>query len=592
MWLTFAVIGVSMAYYAAEWAPIEVISLGAVVAVLAIATFFPGLGLTSTDVLAGFANPALLTILALLVMGQSLIQTEAIGSLADQFARLWPKQPVIAVVVALVAAALFSSIVNNTPVVVVFMPVLASLLARRKIPASQYMMPLSFVTILGGMTTLLGSSTNLLAAGVARNAGVESVTFFSFFVPGLAMAAAGILYALFVIPRFAPQNERDLPASRGRAVQFITEIRLTPGHPLVGDSTVAGMFPKLTTLTVRAVNRGYQTFLPPFDDITLKSGDTLIIAATRDALTDALRSWKAFDESSGIQAADDGEDAIVLYEALVPPGSRLVNNGVDQQGFLAQHGCLILGVERRSRMPRQRLADIRLEAGDVLLVAGSRSAFRRLRGLQDLIVMEWSGSEIRPHGMALRAQLIFAATILVIASGLVPIEVAAIAGAFTMVAAGCLNVRQAARAIDRRIVLLVGSSIALATALQASGGATAIAQVTTNVLGSAPPAVYMGGLFLVVAVLTNFLSNNATAVLFTPVAIAAAQQLGIAPLPLIATVILGANASFATPLGYQTNLLVMGAGHYKFRDFISMGTPLVVLVWIVFCIVAPWYYGV
>ncbi|MCB9993667.1 MAG: SLC13 family permease [Hyphomicrobiaceae bacterium] len=592
MWLTFGVIGTALVYYAAEWAPIEVISLGAVVAILLIGTVFPDLNMSSATILAGFANPALLTILALLVMGQALIQTEAIGSLADQFARLMPKQPVIAVIVALVAAALISSIVNNTPVVVVFMPVLTSLLVRRKIAASKYMMPLSFVTILGGMTTLLGSSTNLLAAGVARSAGIESVTFFSFFVPGLAMAAIGILYALFVIPRFVPQNERDLPTTRGRAVQFITEIRLTPDHPLVGDSTVAGMFPKLTTLTVRAVNRGYQTFLPPFDDITLKSGDTLIIAATRDALTEALHSWKAFSTSSGILTTEDGDDTVLLYEALVPPGSRLVNNGVDQQGFLAQHGCLILGVERRSRMPRQRLADIRLEAGDVLLVAGSRSAFRRLRGLQDLIVMEWSGSEIRPHGMAIRAQLVFALTILVIATGLVPTEVASIAGAFAMIALGCLNVRQAARAIDRRIILLVGSSIAMAAALDASGGARAIAEVTTSVLGSAPPAVYMGGLFLVVAVLTNFLSNNATAVLFTPIAIAAAHQLGIDPLPLIATVILGANASFATPIGYQTNLLVMGAGHYRFRDFISMGTPLVILVWIVFCIVAPWYYGV
>jgi len=281
-----------------------------------------------------------------------------------------------------------------------------------------------------------------------------------------------------------------------------------------------------------------------------------------------------------------------LYEALVPPGSRLINNGVDQAGFMAQHGCLILGVERRSRMPRQPLSEIRLEAGDVLLMAGQREAFARLRGLQDLLVIEWSGTEIRPHGMAIRAQIIFALTIVAIASGVVPMVVAAIAGAFAMIASGCLNIRQAARAIDRKIVLLVGASIAMAHAMANSGGADFIAEVTISQLGGVSTGFFMSGLFLVVAILTNFLSNNATAVLFTPIAIAAASRLGIDPLPLIVAVILGANASFASPIGYQTNLLVMGAGHYRFRDFIMVGTPLVIIVWVVFSLVAPWYYGV
>ncbi len=596
MWLTFAVIVTAMVFYATEWASLELTSIGAVLGVLAIGVVLPEAGISTDEVLSGFANPALLTILALLVMGQALIQTEAISGLADYLVKLWPTRPAMVVLVALVFAGAVSSIVNNTPVVVVFMPVLASILMRRKLLASKYMMPLSYMTILGGMVTLLGSSTNLLAAGVAQDLGIESVTFFSFAVPGLIMALVGSIYVLFIAPLFIPDNQRDQPNTRGRSMQFITEIRLTPGHPLVGDHTVAGMFPKITTLTVRAVRRGYSTFLPPFDDITLRTGDTLIIAATRDALTDALKSWRAFQGSdfqeTETSANGEGDESVILYEALVPPGSRLVNNGVDQAGFMAEHGVLILGVERRSRMARQPLSEIRLEAGDVLLIAGKTSAFNRLRGLQDLIVMEWSGSEIQPHGMALRAQLIFALTIAVIALGIVPTVFASMAGAFGMIATGCLNIRQAARAIDRRIILLVGSSIAMAAAMAATGGADFIASAATMTLGEMSPAWFMGGLFIIVAILTNFLSNNATAVLFTPIAIAAAGQLGVDPLPFVVAVILGANASFATPIGYQTNLLVMGAGHYRFRDFVVVGTPLVVIVWIVFCLVAPWYYGI
>ena len=514
----------------------------------------------------------------MLVVGQGLVQTESLAHMTESLSNLWPKHPGRVVALSLFIAAAISSVVNNTPVVVVFIPVLAAVLARRNLPVSRYMMPLSYVSILGGMTTVLGSSTNLLAAGIARNAGVENISFLSFAVPGLAMAVVGGLYAFFVVPRLLPHTAETQTGTR-RSTQFITEIHLGPDHPLVGDQTVAGMFPKLTDMTVRAVKRGAIDFLPPFDDITLKPGDTLIIAATRDTLTEAIRTWHMLDVPTGAVSAfdndDDDEASLILCESLVPPGSRLINNGVDQAGFMAQHGVLILGVERRSRMPRQLLSELRLEAGDVLLIAGRPKALERMRGLQDLVVLEWSASEVRLTGRSTRAWAIFAATIIAIASGVVPIVVAAITGAFAMIASDCLNIRQASRALDRRVIMLVGAAIAMATAMQATGGAEAIAGLATGLLSGHSPAVFMAGIFIVVAVLTNILSNNATAVLFTPVAIAAATQLGIDPLPFVVSVILGANASFASPIGYQTNLLVMGAGHYRFRDFVMVGTPLV-----------------
>lgn len=593
MWLTFAVIGIAMVFYATEWAAMEVVSLGALVALMGVALLVPAAHLGVDALLTGFSNSALITVLALLVVGQGLIHTEALSGLNTWLSHLWPRQPVRVVIMALVLAAALSMVVNNTPVVVVLIPVLAAILTRRRIPAAHYMMPLSYMTILGGSITVLGSSTNLLAAGVARDAGVESVTFFSFAVPGLAIALVGSVYVLLILPRFIRDRSAGQQDKKGRNTQFITEMQLGADHPLVGEKTIAGMFPKLTDMTVRAVRRGARDFVPPFDDLTLEVGDTLIIAATRDALTKALRAWHMFERAPRATGGEEPDGrGLTLCESLVPPGSRLVNNAIDPAGFLAQHDVLILGIERRSRMPRQALSEIRLEAGDVLLIAGRSRAIDRIKGLQDLVVLEWSTSEVHPSGLMGRALAIFALTVAIIASGLVPTVAAAVGGAFAMLAAGCLNVRQAARAVDRKIILLVGSSIAMATAMEATGGARFIAQTAVSILGSGSPALFMSGLFLLTAVLTNLLSNNATAVLLTPVAIAAADRLGIAPLPMIATVILGANASFATPIGYQTNLLVMGAGHYRFRDFLLAGLPLVLIAWAVFSIVAPWYYAV
>ena len=594
MWLSFAVILTAIVLFATEILTIEVVALGAIVLLMAIGIVFPQEGLEVEVLLSGFANPALLTILALLVVGQALFQTDALGPLTKAFERLWPRHPRRVIPIILIIAGVSSAIINNTPVVVMFIPLLTAVAARRKLPTPKIMMPLSYISILGGMTTLIGSSTNLLAAGIAVAAGVQGLNFFAFTVPGLVMAGVGAIYVLFVMPKLMPTainaEGRDV---QQRNLQFISEIRLYEGHPLIGAKTIAGMFPDLTTMTVRAVIRGYHRYLPPFEDIELRTGDVLILAATREQLTEALKEWRAFDNPIR-PGSDEGapDHGVVMCEALVQPGSRLINNGVDQRGFLAQHGCLILGVERRSRMPRESLSEIRLEAGDVLLIAGPADRINRMRGLQDIVVIEWSASELRPHRFARRAQLVFLITVAAIASGIVPTVFAAIAGAFGMLVTGCLNVRQATRAIDRRIILLVGSAIAMSGALGATGGAQLIADTTVGLMSGASPAFIMSIIFIVVAVLTNVLSNNATAVLFTPIAISTAQSLGADPLPFVVAVILGANASFATPIGYQTNLLVMGPGHYRFKHYFIAGVPLIIIVWLTFSLVAPWYYGV
>lgn len=594
LWLTLMIVGITVALYATERFAIEVVALGSVIALMCVFSMNSGSTIGMDDLTVGFANPALITILALLVVGQGLFFTNAIDPLAHQLARLWPNAPDAAIFFALIIAMALSAFINNTPVVVMFIPVLISVAARRRIMSSKIMIPLSYMSILGGMLTLIGSSTNLLAADIAKKNGNIDISFFTFTAPGAMMAAVGAVYVLFVLPRFLP-NRKSMNRVSGQAGgrQFIAEITLEDEHPLLGEKPVAGMYRGLGGLTLRTIVRGKRHILPPFEDIALAQDDMLMVASTREQLSKALANWDSLTKSKKFSNQEAGlsSKSVSLTEALVPPGSRLIGQGIDQHAFHEQTGCMVVGVQRKSRMSRQTLMDIHLEAGDVLLLAGTYGGFKAQRASRDLVVLEWAASEIRPKAFALRAQLIFAFTISLIASSLVPMVMAALIGAMLMIVTDCLNIRQAARAFDRKIYMLVGSSIAMSTALQASGGATLIAQSFIHALGDSSPAVYLTALYVVVAFLTNVLSNNATALIFTPIAISTATALGVDPLGFVVAVILGANSSFASPIGYQTNLLVMGPGHYRFKDYALAGIPLIILLGFAFALIGPYWFG-
>lgn len=604
MALTFIVIAGTIVLYAMERFRIEAIALGSVVALILIFTVMPLQTATGplgpADFLAGFANPALITVMALLTIGQALFQTDALDKPAQMLLKLFRGSKIGATTPLLLVVGVISAFLNNTPVVVMFLPVLVALAAAQATSPTKVLMPLSFITILGGMTTLIGSSTNLLVADVASRTSDVQLKFFTFTPLGASLAAIGVIYIVFVMPRLLKPRRtmaEELQTSAG-GKQFIAQIAIGYDHPLIGTKSVAGMFPTLKDMTVRLVQRGEKPHLPPFDNLTLEPGDTVIVAATRSALTKALsarRSIIASDndeqQPSEEKSTGAGEGTATLAEAVVAPGSRLIGRTTAQASLRAETGCVVLGLQRRSRMPRMAMTNIRLEAGDVLLLAGTRGDIESLRGNHDVLLLDWSASEVPQRQNAPRALLVFMLVILAAATGAVPIVTAALSGAFAMLALGCLNVRQALRSIDSRIFLLIGASLAAATALEKTGGAAIVADALVTAMDGQSPAVILSALFLLIAVLTNILSNNATAVLFAPIATGMAARIGVDPEAFIICLIFAANCSFATPIGYQTNLIVMGPGHYRFSDFLRAGVPLVLIIWASFTILAPWYYS-
>ncbi len=606
MWATLAVIGVTIIFYTLDRFPLELISAGAIVGLLLLFLLAPieanGENLLTTEtLLSGFASPALFAILGLLIIGQGMFQSGSLEHPTEYLLRAFDKRPIIITGVVFAFIMMTSAFLNNTPVVVMFIPIMAAIAQQSKIPVARFMMPLSYLSIFGGMTTIIGSSTNLLAAESYRATTGGEIGFFELTPMGLMLASVGIVYMAtagrWLMPIRAHPNQTAANEREGK--HFIAQIEINRGHPLIGKGPVAGLFVDLPDITVRMVQRREKAILPPFDDFAFRAGDVVIVAATRASLTSLLKSSPNILEGlmaeTSIADEEDGSvqrsTQLTMVEAIVAPGSRLVGRSIAQISFHAQTDCVILGIERRSRMIRTQMNTIRLEAGDVLLILGDINDIRALRSDRDILLLEWSMQGLPDPRNARMAAFIFAGVVGFTASGLVPIAISALAGATAMIASGCLNVRQAARAIDRRIYLLIGASLAMGAALERTGGADFIGDGLAASAGSFGPVALISAFFILCAALTNVLSNNATAVLFTPIAVSAAQQVGIDEHILVLTVIFGSNCSFATPVAYQTNLLVMTPGHYKFKDFMTVGGPLIILVWLVYTALAPFYFG-
>lgn len=607
MYVSLLIVAVAIFFYTRDDLPLEIISVSIITVLLLVfflsERFSPASTQLSTDqLLAGFGNPALMTIMALLVVGQGLFQTGALDGPTRFLMKSYDIRPKTTLVGAFAAVFITSAFINNTPVVVMFLPIMSAFATKMGTSPSKIMQPLSFASVFAGMTTLIGTSTNLLAADSyekfvpelygAAGEGAK-IGFFELTPIGIILAGAGFVY-MIVFSRYLLPNregmEADIVSRSGR--QFVAQLTVTEGNPLVGQRAVAGMFPSLKDMTVRMIQRGEHSCLPPFDDMALEPGDILIVAATRKTLTDTLSSqpdllrqmWRS---QLSIDEDDIATPRLMLVEAVVAPGSRMIGRAIEQLGFRRLTGTLVLGVQRRSRMMRTKLGDIRLEAGDTLLLCGPSESFRGLRSSRDLLLLEWSQVELPVTEKSLFARLITLGVVAAAATGTLGILHASMLGAVLMVITGCLNIRQAVRSLDLRIFTLIGAAIAMGTALEATGAAETLAHGVVDMISPLGPLAVLSTLFLLVALLTNVLSNSATAVLFTPIAISAANLLGTDPKPFVLAVIYAANCCFATPIAYQTNLLVMGPGHYRFSDYLRFGGPLVLVIWLVFTLIAP-----
>jgi di/tricarboxylate transporter len=582
--------------------PLESSSLAVIVVLILGFHLFPyeadGVVVEPAQFLLGFGNEALVAICSLIVIGKALETTGALQPVARFAGALWSKRPQIALLLMLVAVFVLSAFVNDTPIVVLMIPILVGIALRTKRPASGFMLPMGLATIMGGMSTTIGTSTNLLVVGITRDLGVADIAMFDITLPALLVGSVGLVFVWLVVPRLLP--DRAMPIADTRPRVFDAQLTVSENGFADGKTLKEVLERTQKEMRIEQIRRGESLILAKLPSVILQPGDRLRVKDTPENLKrfETAIGASLFDTTDKLESpnsqAPRRESEQQLAEIVITGDSPLYHRKLADVAFGSFFDLTPLAVHR-ARAPGEREAmdpgSVQLRAGDVVLVQGTRDALDALKSGGKMLVVDGTTEFPRAH-RAKRALLVLTLVIGVAALGLLPISISALIGVGLMIALGCIAWRDVGRSLPIAVIMLIVASLAMGKALVATGMAEFLAAGFVIAAGSLPTPAIISAFLLIMAVLTNIVSNNAAAVIGTPIAIAAAQQLGVDPLPFVLAVLFGANMSFATPFGYQTNLLILSTGGYRFADFLKVGIPLIVILWIGFSIVLPLLYPI
>jgi di/tricarboxylate transporter len=538
--------------------------------------------LTPVEAVAGFANPAVVTVGAMFLLSAGMVRTGAVGFVGQWVMRTARGSHRRAMFTTVLIVAVASAFINNTPIVVLFIPIVMSLACEYQSPPSKFLIPLSYASILGGTCTLIGTSTNIILSDLLAEQGLGALGMYELAVVGLPIALVGLGVICLAGPRllpghFAPTCESE---EEGR---YLAELRVVEGSSLVGHNpfeSLPKLYPEFEVFEfiqechICHEGEGRTTAAP---------GDLILAKGTPNQFVTLLK--KDMELPHGLGGHDirrSGADHVVA-ELIIPPMSTLVGQTLTETHLADESDLDIIAVRVGGmRYSAQRMGELQLRIGTILLVQCSPRRLESLRALPDVIVVEDVHHEIVHRDRAGLALAVFASVVVAASTGMVDIMVAALAGCFAMILGRCVSLRDAYRAIQGNVLILIVGTIALGTAMERTGTARLYGEAVVSLFEGAGPQVVLAVLIVLTSLSTQVLSNNATAVLLFPIALSMAESLGVDARPFVIAVCFGASACFATPIGYQTNLLVYGPGGYRFSDFLKLGIPINLVV----CVVA------
>lgn len=586
--LVLFILGIAIILFASERIRVDVVSMLVLLALL-----LTGL-VTTEEAFSGFANPAVITVWAIYIVSASLTHTGIADFMGRRLGRVAGRSEVRLVLVIMLAVGTMSAFMNNIGATAVLLPVVVSLGQQAKVPASKLLIPLAFGSLLGGITTLIGTPPNLLASTALADAGLQPFSLFDYTPMGLIIMLSGIAYMALAGRHLLPDySETTHPDTADLTVEYqlhdyLAELHVQPGSPLVGRTIVESRLGQDYDLTVMGVMRDGRLRLGILPNAHIKEGDILFVQGIHEQILQASNEVGVSIVPEHILSDEDlRSPETTVAELIVSQKARFVGKTLKQINFRGRYGLTVLAIWREEAPIRGRLAEVPLRLGDTLLVHGRRERIEAIRDdISFLLLRPPEEPSPRLHKAPINL-IIFVSMITMVSLGWLHISVAAVLGAVLSVLTGCLTMDEAYNSIEWKSVFLIAGMLPMGIAMEKSGTAQFLAGQITGLVGTLGPRAIMIGLFILTTVITEFMSNAAAAVLVAPIAISAAWSVGADPRAFVMGVAIAASNSFMFPIGHQASVLVYGPGGYRFFDYTKVGLPLTILIWVMMIIFLP-----
>ena len=594
--IVLLILVVAVIMFATERFPVDVVAIIAMSALVITGVITPEQGVS------GFSNSATITVAAMFILSTALFKSGAVVAIGNKMARLFSYNFWLGIFATMLVVGLISAFINNTPVVAIFIPILVGAAAKSKHSVGKMLMPLSFASMFGGVCTLIGTSTNILVSGIAADNGLAPFSMFEMTRMGLIFFSVGMVYMMTIGIRLIPDRRVDnaLEDKFGMG-EYLTEIVLLKTAPSVGKTIGQSPLVKQLEIDILEVTKNGQHFILPDKDMLLEEGDVLKVRCNVEKIKTlkerqgiVLKSDLKFRNETA-PLSEEAVDKLIMVEAVIATNSIFEGKTVKEIGFRQNYGATVLAIRHRGEIMREKVATTVLRSGDTLLIEVARDKLPVLRKLElrgrntFLIVSEVDFPEYR-KGKMLTVVLTIASIIVLASLNVLPIMVAAIVGSMFLVVTKCISMEEAYVAIEWKVIFLLAGAISLGVAMDVSGTARLISDFLIDIVGALGPVAIVSVLYLVTSLLTETMSNNASAVLLAPIAIAAAVAMEVDPRPFLMAITFAASSSFMTPVGYQTNTMIYGVGGFKFTDFLRVGTPLNFIFWVLATLLIPVFF--
>lgn len=587
--IVLVVIIAAMILFATEWLSVDLVSMLIMLTLVVTGVISPEEGL------AGFSNAATITVAFMFVLSYALLKTGSLQRVGPLLSSVFKSNYNLGLLLMIIVIGLFSAFINNTPIVAMFIPVMVSVGKMADISPSKLLIPLSYASILGGTCTLIGTSTNVLVSGIATNSGLEGFSMFYFAPIGLTFLTVGALYIFIFGKKLLPDRRTDLGVTdRFGMRDYITQIEILAGSEFTNQRIMDTILVKEMSLDIMETRRNKSIFTLPAGDFTIEEGDILKVRCNIEKIKELKDRLRVALNSASVKIGDsEGQESnTTILELVITTGSEFAGKSLKEMDFRRRFRAVPLAILHREEVLHENLHEVELKPGDVVLTEIKSHRVDSLKKMEmsqnsPFIILSEEGVIDFDKEKFITVLGVIVAVISLAAFSILPIAITATLGACVLVVTRTINMRELYNSIEWKIVFLLAGALSLGVAMQNSGLAGLFSDTLISSLGQFGPVAILSGLYFTTSVLTELMSNNATAALIAPIAITTAEKMEVSPYPFLIAVMLAASASFMTPIGYQTNTMVYSAGQYKFKDFFRIGVWLNLLFWLLASLLIP-----